>query len=75
MARARPPSPLIQSRPRSRRGHCEWIWRRLEKSRQYLADPLHSGASIAQIALSCGFADFGHYNRRYKRPSLRRFTT
>jgi transcriptional regulator GlxA family with amidase domain len=43
------------------------MWRRrLEKSRQYLADPLHSGARIAQIALSCGFADFGHFSRRYK---------
>jgi AraC-like DNA-binding protein len=45
----------------------EWIWkRRLERSRRYLADPLHSGDSIAQIALSCGFADFGHFSRRYK---------
>lgn len=45
----------------------EWIWkRRLEKSRRYLADPLHAGDSIAQIALSCGFADFGHFSRRYR---------
>lgn len=45
----------------------EWIWkRRLEKSRRYLADPLHAGDSIAQIALFCGFADFGHFSRRYK---------
>ena len=45
----------------------EWIWkRRLEKSRRYLADPLHAGDSIAQIALACGFADFGHFSRRYK---------
>jgi AraC-like DNA-binding protein len=49
--------------------------RRLEKSRQNLADPLHLGASIAQTALSCGFADFGHFSRRYEKPSLRRFTT
>ena len=45
----------------------EWIWkRRLEKSRRDLADPLHAGDSIAQIALSCGFADFGHFSRRYR---------
>jgi len=45
----------------------DWIWkRRLERSRRYLADPLHAGDSIAQIALSCGFADFGHFSRRYK---------
>ena len=45
----------------------EWIWkRRLEKSRRYLADPLHAGDSIAQIALACGFANFGHFSRRYK---------
>ena len=45
----------------------EWIWmRRLERSRRYLADPLHTGESIAQIALACGFADFGHFSRRYK---------
>jgi transcriptional regulator GlxA family with amidase domain len=46
-----------------------------KKSRQNLADPLHLGASIAQTALSCGFADFGHFSRRYEKPSLRRFTT
>ena len=45
----------------------DWIWkRRLEKSRRYLADPLHAHDSIAQIALACGFADFGHFSRRYK---------
>ena len=45
----------------------DWIWkRRLERSRRYLADPLHAGDSIAQIALSCGFADFGHFSRRYR---------
>lgn len=45
----------------------DWIWkRRLEKSRWYLADPLHAGDSIAHIALACGFADFGHFSRRYK---------
>jgi AraC-like DNA-binding protein len=45
----------------------DWIWkRRLERSRRCLADPLHSGDSIAQIALSCGFTDFGHFSRRYK---------
>jgi AraC-like DNA-binding protein len=45
----------------------DWIWkRRLEKSRRYLADPLHACDSIAQIALACGFADFGHFSRRYK---------
>jgi hypothetical protein len=26
----------------------------------------HPTASAAQIALSCGFADFGHFSRRYK---------
>ena len=45
----------------------DWIWkRRLEKSRRYLADPLRAYDSIAQIALACGFADFGHFSRRYK---------
>ena len=45
----------------------DWIWkRRLEKSRGYLADPLRAYDSIAQIALACGFADFGHFSRRYK---------
>ena len=45
----------------------DWIWkRRLDRSRRCLADPLHSGDSIAQIALSCGFTDFGHFSRRYK---------
>ncbi len=45
----------------------DWIWkRRLEKSRRYLADPLRASDSIAQIALACGFADFGHFSRRYK---------
>jgi AraC-like DNA-binding protein len=45
----------------------DWIWkRRLERSRRCLADPLHSGDSIAQIALACGFTDFGHFSRRYK---------
>jgi AraC-like DNA-binding protein len=45
----------------------DWIWqRRLEKSRRDLADPLRGGDSIAQIALACGFADFGHFSRRYK---------
>jgi transcriptional regulator GlxA family with amidase domain len=45
----------------------DWIWkRRLERSRRYLADPLHAGDSIAQIALACGFADFGHFSRRYR---------
>jgi AraC family transcriptional activator of tynA and feaB len=45
----------------------DWIWkRRLEKSRRDLADPLRACDSIAQIALACGFADFGHFSRRYK---------
>jgi AraC-like DNA-binding protein len=45
----------------------DWIWkRRLEKSRRDLVDPLRAGDSIAQIALACGFADFGHFSRRYK---------
>jgi AraC-like DNA-binding protein len=45
----------------------DWIWkRRLEKSRRDLADPLRGRDSIAQIALACGFADFGHFSRRYK---------
>jgi AraC-like DNA-binding protein len=45
----------------------DWTWiRRLEKSRRDLADPLRAGDSIAQIALACGFADFGHFSRRYK---------
>jgi AraC-like DNA-binding protein len=45
----------------------DWIWKhRLEKSRRDLADPLRAGDSIAQIALACGFADFGHFSRRYK---------
>jgi AraC-like DNA-binding protein len=45
----------------------DWIWkRRLEKSRRDLADPLRACDSIAQIALTCGFADFGHFSRRYK---------
>jgi AraC-like DNA-binding protein len=45
----------------------DFIWkRRLEKSRRDLADPLRSADSIAQIALACGFADFGHFSRRYK---------
>ena len=45
----------------------DWIWqRRLDKSRRDLADPLRAGDSIAQIALACGFADFGHFSHRYK---------
>jgi AraC-like DNA-binding protein len=45
----------------------DWIWmRRLEKSRRDLADPLRARDSIAQIALACGFLDFGHFSRRYK---------
>jgi AraC-like DNA-binding protein len=45
----------------------DWIWaRRLEKGRRDLANPLRAGDSIAQIALACGFADFGHFSRRYK---------
>jgi AraC family carnitine catabolism transcriptional activator len=27
---------------------------------------LRGADSIAQIALACGFADFGHFSRRYK---------
>ena len=45
----------------------DFIWqRRLEKSRRDLGDPLRATDSIAQIALACGFADFGHLSRRYK---------
>jgi AraC-like DNA-binding protein len=45
----------------------DWIWKqRLDKSRRDLADPLRASDSIAQIALACGFADFGHFSRRYK---------
>jgi AraC-like DNA-binding protein len=45
----------------------DWIWqRRLDKSRRDLANPLRAGDSIAQIALACGFADFGHFSHRYK---------
>jgi AraC-like DNA-binding protein len=45
----------------------DFIWkRRLEKSRRDLADPLRAADGIAQIALACGFADFGHFSRRYK---------
>lgn len=45
----------------------DFIWkRRLEKSRRDLADTLRASDSIAQIALACGFADFGHFSRRYK---------
>ena len=45
----------------------DWIWkRRLDKSRRDLADSLRACDSIAQIALTCGFADFGHFSRRYK---------
>ena len=45
----------------------DWIWkRRLEKSRRDLADPLRAHDSIAQIALACGFTDFGHFSRRFK---------
>ena len=45
----------------------DWIWqRRLDKSRRDLADPLRAGDSISQIALACGFADFGHFSHRYK---------
>ena len=45
----------------------DWIWqRRLDKSRRDLADPLRACDSIAQIALACGFADFGHFSHRYK---------
>ena len=44
-----------------------WTWRRrLEKSRRDLGDPLRASDSIAQIALACGFADLGHFSRRYK---------
>jgi len=31
-----------------------------------VADPLRACDSIAQIALACGFTDFGHFSRRYK---------
>src|SRR5262249_60352462 len=45
----------------------DFIWkRRLEKSRRDLADPLRASDSIAQVALACGFADFGHFSRRHK---------
>ena len=45
----------------------DFIWkRRLDKSRRDLADPLRATDSIAQIALACGFADFGHFSRRYR---------
>jgi AraC-like DNA-binding protein len=45
----------------------DFIWkRRLERSRRDLADPLRAPDSIAQIALACGFTDFGHFSRRYK---------
>jgi AraC-like DNA-binding protein len=45
----------------------DWIWkRRLEKSRRDLADPMRAYDSIAQIALACGFTDFGHFSRRFK---------
>jgi len=45
----------------------DWIWkRRLEKSRRDLADPIRAYNSIAQIALACGFTDFGHFSRRFK---------
>jgi AraC-like DNA-binding protein len=59
----RPPPPLhVEGTTVS-----DWIWRRrLEKSRRDLADPLRANDSIAQIALACGFADLGHFSRRYK---------
>jgi AraC-like DNA-binding protein len=45
----------------------DWIWnRRLEKSQRDLADPIRAYDSIAQIALACGFTDFGHFSRRFK---------
>ena len=59
-------SPRIARLYGSEPERCVSRLRRLDKSRRDLADPLRAGDSIAQIALACGFADFGHFSHRYK---------
>jgi AraC-like DNA-binding protein len=45
----------------------EWVWeRRLERSREQLADPLLARRSVSEIAYAHGFSDCAHFSRRFK---------
>jgi len=47
---------------------CNWVWeRRLEKCRRELSDRLLAGKNVSQIAFDCGFSNFSHFSRRFKR--------
>ncbi|MEN6543895.1 helix-turn-helix domain-containing protein [Parvibaculum sp.] len=47
---------------------ARWIQtHRLDRIRRDLADPLKRGWPINTIALSCGFKDFSHFSRRFRR--------
>lgn len=44
------------------------IWRRrLERARATLGDSASNGASITEIALTCGFKDGAHFSRSYRK--------
>ncbi len=44
-----------------------WIWEmRLKKCCRDLADPLHAGKSVGEIAFNCGFNNLSHFCHRFK---------
>jgi AraC-like DNA-binding protein len=45
----------------------EWVWgRRLQRSREQLADPALAARAVSEIAYAQGFSDCAHFSRRFK---------
>jgi AraC-like DNA-binding protein len=40
--------------------------KRLERSQQYLSNPLYSALSTTDIAFRCGFKNYSHFSRIFK---------